>query len=769
MRRAYFVCLFLCLTATFLLSQSNPVPLVNQPLVPDAAVPGGSGFTLTVNGTQFVSSSVVNWNGTALATNFVSGSQLTATVPASDIVTPNTASVTVSNPVPGGGTSNVVLFTTREPATTLAFATSTLSTGLAPTGMVVADFNGDGKPDLAVLNYQTDSPCPSEDEGAVISILLGNGDGTFSNHSTLCFPVFAPFATTILPQLLAGDFNGDGKTDLLGEWFSEGGWSLAVFPGNGDGTFESPESSDADGNIFAMVAADLNGDGKLDLAAAGYFYPVPNVVVFLGSGGYFDGASYGVTPAWLYSNSLAVGDFNRDGILDLASVGAGSSDTFYPYGPVSIFLGNGNGSTTPAVTQPSVTMVNASSVTAGDFNGDGILDLAIADAGSTTFKILQGNGDGTFKEVSGEPPLPSPANLVATADFNEDGKLDLVFFSGNTISIYLGNGDGTFRAGWVQASAPNPYPIGIADFNGDGLLDLVFANASDNTISILSQTTAPPGVSVTLATGQDPSYVNQPVTYATVVSASPITPTGSVTFKQGSTILGTVPLDYGQAIFTTTFTKAGSFSIVASYSGDENYPAKNSQAVKQVVNKYTSNTGVASSLNPSVYGQAVNLTSVVTSEAPTGTVTFKNWASSLGTVPLVDGVALLTKTNLPAGTLPITATYNGDTLDSKSTSPALIQVVDQATTTTTVASSPNPSTVGRNVKFTATVKSPTVVAIGTVTFSAGTTTLGTVRLAGGKGSLITSVLPAGTTTVTATYDGTSNITGSSGSVVQTVN
>jgi hypothetical protein len=263
--------------------------------------------------------------------------------------------------------------------------------------------------------------------------------------------------------------------------------------------------------------------------------------------------------------------------------------------------------------------------------------------------------------------------------------------------------------------------------------------------------------------------VNQPVTYATVVSASPITPTGSVTFKQGSTILGTVPLDYGQAIFTTTFTKAGSFSIVASYSGDENYPAKNSQAVKQVVNKYTSNTGVASSLNPSAYGQAVNLTSVVTSEAPTGTVTFKNWASSLGTVPLVDGVALLTKTNLPAGTLPITATYNGDTLDSKSTSPALIQVVDQATTTTTVASSPNPSTVGRNVKFTATVKSPTVVAIGTVTFSAGTTTLGTVRLAGGKGSLITSVLPAGTTTVTATYDGTSNITGSSGSVVQTVN
>jgi hypothetical protein len=225
--------------------------------------------------------------------------------------------------------------------------------------------------------------------------------------------------------------------------------------------------------------------------------------------------------------------------------------------------------------------------------------------------------------------------------------------------------------------------------------------------------------------------------------------------------------------FTTTFTNARTFPIVASYSGDENCRAKNSQTVKQVVNKYASYFFyISSDPNPSVYGQVVNLTCYVDNgtqnNLPTGTVTFKNGPFSFGRAPLVNGFALLTKKNLPAGTLSITATYNGDAFNNKSTSPTLSQVVSQATTTTTVTSSPNPSVVRQNVTFKATVKSPTVVPVGTVTFTAGTTTLGTLSLAGGKASLTTSALPAGTTTVTATYNGTSNITGSLGSVVQTV-
>jgi hypothetical protein len=124
---------------------------------------------------------------------------------------------------------------------------------------------------------------------------------------------------------------------------------------------------------------------------------------------------------------------------------------------------------------------------------------------------------------------------------------------------------------------------------------------------------------------------------------------------------------------------------------------------------------------------------------------------------------------LPAGTLSITATYNGDASSAVSTSATLSEIVNLATTTTTVVSSRNPSTFGQSVRFTATVASATVTPTGTVTFSSGATVLGTVTLAGGKASLVTTTLLRGTNTITATYNGTVNITGSSGTVAQVVN
>jgi hypothetical protein len=151
-----------------------------------------------------------------------------------------------------------------------------------------------------------------------------------------------------------------------------------------------------------------------------------------------------------------------------------------------------------------------------------------------------------------------------------------------------------------------------------------------------------------------------------------------VTFKQGATILGTVPLVDGQASFTTTFTKAGSFSIVASYSGDQNYRAKNSNQVEQVVNKYRTAIYLSSSPNPSAHGQPVRFTAGVSSAGPlpTGKVAFKNGSASLGSGDLVSGVATLTKSNLPLGSLSITATYEGDAESEESTTPVLVQVVN---------------------------------------------------------------------------------------------
>src|SRR5947208_252357 len=146
----------------------NPVPLVNQPLVPAAAAPGGPGFTLTVNGTGFVSGSVVNWNANPRPTTFISGSQLTASIAAADIATAGTASVTVVNPTPGGGASNVALFQITVPAGSLAFTNVDFPLVFQPLSLVAADFNNDGKLDLATATAGSD----------VVSVLLGKGDGS---------------------------------------------------------------------------------------------------------------------------------------------------------------------------------------------------------------------------------------------------------------------------------------------------------------------------------------------------------------------------------------------------------------------------------------------------------------------------------------------------------------------------------------------------------------------------------------------------------------
>jgi hypothetical protein len=180
--------------------------------------------------------------------------------------------VTVSSPAPGGGTSNAVPFTITTPTKSLAFATSTIPVGLNPAGIIVADFNNDGKPDLAVVNqnqidstrYNTPGLIPSYAVGT-ISILLGNGDGTFSNESTLCFPNLE--FEYGLPQLVAGDFTGDGKVDLVASYEAVQEFYLMMFMGNGDGTFTNGDSDIGPGSSSgSAIAGDFNRDGKLDLA-----------------------------------------------------------------------------------------------------------------------------------------------------------------------------------------------------------------------------------------------------------------------------------------------------------------------------------------------------------------------------------------------------------------------------------------------------------------------------------------------------------------------
>jgi hypothetical protein len=470
MRARLWICFVLLRLAA--LAQTNAVPFVNQPLVPTSAAPGGPQFTLTVNGTGFVSGAVVNWNNSPLDTTFVSAFRLTATVPASNIAMANTAAITVTNPSPGGGTSNPVFFPVSVPASSVFFTnTQILATGAGPDSIAVGDFNRDGNLDLAVSNSGS----------GTVSIFLGNGDGTFQPK--------VDYATVTSPfQVITADLRGDGILDLAVVASGE----ISVLLGNGDGTFQPqvdypgyPICGDCTWVGGMIVAADFNGDGKLDLAAGYSECNLPGkrgprslfesceyyTSVFLGNG---DGTfqPYIDISSAPNGTTLAAGDFNNDGKIDLASA------LFNPLGvnqAVTVALGNGDGTFTTSYSGGDPENGNnvLPFVAAADFNGDGNLDFIACNEGNSS--VLFGNGDGTFQTPG---VTAGGCGAAALGDFHGNGFLDLA----TQFELFTGNGTGEFSQGQNFPFGQNPVWVAAADFNGDGKLDVVVANYSDNTI-----------------------------------------------------------------------------------------------------------------------------------------------------------------------------------------------------------------------------------------------------------------------------------------------
>ena len=323
-------------------------------------------------------------------------------------------------------------------------AGSPVAIGGRLSSIAAADFNGDGRLDVAVVNGQQNT----------VAVFLGSGNGTFSAAPQSPFTVNGGILSGSVPTAIAiSDINADGHPDLAitnipinplsvigGAITGHIGGAVAVLLGKADGSFNGANNFGTAADLPSSVAvADLNGDGKRDLAIANL--NSGNVSVLLGNG---SGTSFSHAPGSPFAvgtrpASIAIADFNSDGKLDLAVANADDN-------AVAILMGLGNGTFIPNVNSPVAVGARPASVALADLNGDGKLDLAAADLTDGKVSVSLGDGSGTFPTVQDYPVGRYPIS-VAFADFNSDGKLDIVTAdnSSHMVSVLVGNGNGTFK------------------------------------------------------------------------------------------------------------------------------------------------------------------------------------------------------------------------------------------------------------------------------------------------------------------------------------
>ena len=435
------------------------------------------------------------------------------------------------------------------PSTTFFGASgSPFDAGSSPFSVTIGDFNGDGKQDLAFANSVT---------AGLVTVMLGNGSGGFSPAAG------SPFAAGTAPRSIAvGDFNGDGFQDLVIPNINSG--NATILLGNGSGGFTQATGSPiaAGSTPNSVAVADVNGDGKADLIFSnGIVSGTVTVMLGNGSGG-FAAASGSPFPAGNSPEKVVTGDFNGDGSTDLAVANYGGNN-------LTILLGNGIGGFVAAAGSPVATGTNPRTIAVGDFNGDGIADLAVVNAGSGNLTILLGNGTGGFAQAPGSPILAG--NLpyaVAIGDFNSDGKTDLAVANVNSrdISILLGDGTGRFTSmagSPYAASFTLPVSIAVGDFNGDGRADIVTADYNGFLVSasvlLGSIAATPAAIAPNSGSGQ-----------AASINASFSAPLNAkVTDSNGSPVAGvtvtfSAPLTGASASFVTSATTVTDASGIAS-------------------------------------------------------------------------------------------------------------------------------------------------------------------------------------------------------------
>ncbi len=422
---------------------------------------------------------------------------------------PTVYAVTV-NGISGDGTVGLN-FVENTPVTSLsgsplvgnggvAFSARTsYATGAYPAAVAAADLRGDGITDLIVSNRGGSFGAA----GSTISVLLGNGDGTFHAPVTYATAAGANASISAPYGLTVADVNGDGIPDLVvaNEYGVNGSShpsNTAVLIGNGDGTFQAPVTyatgNGTNGQSAQVQVADVNGDGMPDIIVQnrqpttinGATTGLVSVLINAGHGTFLPQQTYATV--FLPEGRFAVADLNGDGHPDIVEDNVN-------YG-LSVLLGNGDGTFQAQVTYtvPPAPGASPHGVTVGDVNGDGIPDLVVAPSSKPYIGVFLGNGNGTFQAMqtfsTAIAGLFTTSNFapydVTVADVNGDGKADLVAVSGSSAVVLLGNGNGTFQPPQTFAAGPSTSFVAVADLNGDGSPDLAIVNgATAGGVSVL--------------------------------------------------------------------------------------------------------------------------------------------------------------------------------------------------------------------------------------------------------------------------------------------
>ena len=474
-------------------------------------------------------------------------------------------------------------------------------------GLATADFNGDGKLEIAV----------TDDYSQTVSVYLNDGTGNFGTPvtSTFTVPGIAGFG-----KLVAGDVNEDGKQDLIVG--PVGGLQYdVVLLGNGDGTFTEKGQITTSYGFESALLVDINRDGHLDLISGG------NGLLYVHLGdGHGDFAQQPLTTyqgAYLYLG-LTVGDFNGDNVLDF--VAADYLDNLLLYYP-----GNGDGTFQPFSTVNVEDFPSPLSLASADFTGDGKLDLLVGYDDIAV--IVVGNGDGTFQTSAPDVlPLPITTNfsqnispIVAAADMNGDGKIDAVAEDdgSDTVSVLLNDGTGNFPQTISAALDDGNAALKLADLNGDGLPDIVLINYKTQKISLfLSILKTTPTVSIQSSATQ--ALVGSSVSISVQVATTGAhPPTGTVALTSGSTSFGQQTLNSnGEATFTLPSLGVGQYPLTASYAGDTyNNSVSNSSVFTQEITDFQ--FSLSSPTQAVSAGAAATYNATLTPEAGfTGPVTF---------------------------------------------------------------------------------------------------------------------------------------------------